>query len=104
VICIALIARIYMHHVCALTLTAAVSIQGNHHIKGVGGDCVDSKPTLRRPPLWFTQRYMLTGFANTLDRSLCNCKFFPVGHHTILLSLIPLRAGTELFAVYKRTD
>ena len=93
-----------MHTQSALALTFAVSIQGNHHIKRVGGVCVDSKPTPRRPPMWFAQRHMLTGFANTLDRRFCNGKFVQVGERIILRATQRLVADTEMIANYERTD
>ena len=79
-------------------------MQGNHHIKRLDTFAVDSKPTLRRPYLWFAERHLLAGFANTLDRSLCNCKFITVGDRIFLESTKPLLAGMEVFAFYERTD
>ena len=47
---------------------------------------------------------MLAGFANTLDRRLCNAKFVEVGVHTVLQCTKPLDDGKEVFAFYDRTD
>ena len=77
-------------------------MQGNHHIKRLYSFAVDSKPNLRRPHL--AKRHLLAGFANTLDRSLCNCKFITVGGRIFLESTKPLLAGTEVIAFYERTD
>ena len=79
-------------------------MQGNHHIKRLDSFAVDSKPTLRRPHLWFAQRHLLAGFANTLDRSCCNCKFIKDGNRIFLVTTKPLRAGMEVFAYYERSD
>jgi hypothetical protein len=79
-------------------------MQGNHHIKRLDSFAVDSKPTLRRPLLWFAERHLIAGFANTLDRSLCNSEFITVGGRIFLMTTKPLRAGMEVFAFYERTD
>lgn len=82
----------------------STATQGNHHIKRLDTFAVDSKPTLRRPYLWFAERHLLAGFANTLDRSLCNCKFVTVGDRIFLESTKPLLAGMEVIAFYERSD
>ncbi len=79
-------------------------MQGNHHIKRLDSFAIDSKPTLRRPRLWFAERHLLAGFANTLDRALCNCRFITVGNRIFLVATRPLHAGMEVFAFYDRTD
>ena len=90
-------------YLCLLAQTSTAT-QGNHHIKRLDSFAVDSKPTLRRPYLWFAERHLLAGFANTLDRSLCNCRFITVGDRIFLESTKPLLAGMEVFAFYERTD
>ena len=79
-------------------------MQGNHHIKRLASFAIDSKPTLRRPHLWFAQRHLLDGFANTLDRALCNAVFITLGDRIFLVATKPLLAGMEVFAFYERTD
>jgi hypothetical protein len=79
-------------------------MRGNHHIKRLDSFAVDSKPTLRRPLLWFAERHLLAGFANTLDHSLCNSEFITMGSHIFLVTTKPLRACMEVFAFYERTD
>jgi hypothetical protein len=54
--------------------------------------------------MWFAQRHMLTGFANTLDRRFCNGKFVQVGERIILRATQRLVADTEMIANYERTD
>ena len=90
-------------YLCLLAQTSTAT-QGNHHIKRLDTFAVDSKPTLRRPYLWFAERHLLAGFANTLDRSLCNCKFVTVGDRIFLESTKPLLAGMEVIAFYERSD
>ena len=84
--------------------TPTASVQGNHHIIRNGTFYIDSKPTLNRPALWFGQRHLLAGFANTLPRDYCNSKFVRVGDRIVLESTMQLRAGMEVFAFYERTD
>ena len=78
--------------------------EGNHHIKRLDSFAIDSKTSLRRPHLWFAERHLLAGFANTLDRALCNCEFITFEGRIFLVTTRPLRAGAEVFAFYERTD
>ena len=88
-----------------LALTSNATLQSNHHIKRVGTSYIDSKPSLLRPELWFAQRHLLAGFANTLPRQFCNSIFVTVGNRVFLQTKdMPLHPGMEALPFYERTD
>jgi hypothetical protein len=76
--------------------------QSNHHIKRVPCECFcfDSKPTNERPYSRYAHRHLVAGFANSLNRTDCNCEFVTIGDCIYIRAKYTLPAGTEIFVYY----